>query len=152
MPRTLTPMILALGLALGFTACDSDDDSHDEHHLEAFGVALVMGTDTLVMSTSGEASEVEGRLDLQVGQTRGPVLLHFLDEEGHWFRPEADPDGEHAFALTHDAADFTTTQDADNWSFTATGAAAGASTVVVRVLHEGHDDYVSPALPVLVVE
>jgi len=152
MPRMLTTMMLALGLALGFTACDDNDDSHDEHHLEAFGVALVQGSDTLAMSTSGEASEVEGRLDLQVAQARGPILLHFLDEEGHWFRPEADPDGEHAFALTHEATAFTTTLDAGNWSFTATGGTAGASTLVVRVLHEGHDDYVSPALPVLVTE
>ncbi|MFA7330554.1 MAG: hypothetical protein WC326_05700 [Candidatus Delongbacteria bacterium] len=151
MSRTLTAGALTLALALGFTACDDNDDTHeDEHHLEAFGVALVLNGDTLVKSMSGEASEVVGRLELLVSQPTGPILLHFLDEEGAWFRPEADPDGEHSFALTHDPARLSVVPDNLAWSFQLTGLAADSTSLIVRVLHEGHDDYVSPALPVLI--
>ena len=140
----------ALCLTLIFAACDDSTTNQDEHHLEAFGVALVQGVDTLLRSTSGNAEEVRGALALQLGQSRGPLLLHFLDEAGHWFRPEADPDGEHSFALDLGATSYGVVVDSLDWSFTATGLQMDSTTLVVRVLHQGHDDYVSPALPVLV--
>jgi len=140
---------LGLSLALTLGSCEKDDDtSHDEHHLEAFGVALVAGTDTLVRALGGQPEDVSGQLLLTVGQ---PVdlALHFLDEEGHWFRPEADPDGEHGFAVDH-ASSLQAQLDTLNWNLTLDGLTADSSTITVRVLHLGHDDYVSPALPVIV--
>lgn len=148
MPRMLTTMILALGLALGFTACDNDDDDEHGHHLEAVGVALVMGTDTLVMAATADPAQVEGELHVHEGETTGPVLVHFLDEEGHWFRPEADPDGEHSLEVLHNQLVLSVTVDQETWSFTATGNAEGETEIVVRILHDGHADYVSPSLPV----
>jgi len=148
MPRMLTTMILALGLALGFTACDNDDDDEHGHHLEAVGVALVMGTDTLVMAATADPAQVEGELHLHEGESLGPVLVHFLDEEGHWFRPEADPDGEHSLEILHNQLVLTIAVDPETWSFTATGVSEGETEIVVRILHEGHADYVSPNLPV----
>lgn len=140
---------LALGLALGFSACDNDDDNDDHgDHLEAVGVALVLGADTLVLAASADPAEVEGELHLHEGESVGPILVHFLDEEGHWFRPEADPDGEHSLEILHNQLALTLTVDASTWSFMVEGVAEGETEIVVRILHNGHADYVSPTLPV----
>lgn len=141
---------LGLGVSLALFSCDNPDDSHDEHHLEAYGVALVQDADTLLSSISGDAEEVRGALNLLVGQTRGPVLLHFLDEEGHWFRPDEDAGSAHRFALDLGASTFQVVADSVQWSLSATGLEPDSTTLVVRVLHEGHDDFVSPALPVII--
>jgi hypothetical protein len=149
MPRMLTTMMLALSLALGFTACDNDDDDDEHgHHLEAVGVALVMGTDTLVMAATADPALVEGELHVHEGESVGPVLVHFLDEEGHWFRPEADPDGGHSLEILHNQLALSVALDQEDWTFTATGVSEGETEIVVRILHDGHADYVSPNLPV----
>lgn len=146
---TTSALALALALALGFTACDDNDDDNDQgHHLEAGGVALVQGTDTLVMAATADPALVVGELHVHEGESVGPLLVHFLDEEGHWFRPEADPDGEHSLKILHNQLVLEVTVDQTEWAFTATGVSEGETEIVVRILHDGHADYVSPNLPV----
>jgi hypothetical protein len=149
MSRFLLSGALALGLALAFTACDHDNDN-DGHarHLEAVGVALVMGADTLAKAASADPLDVEGELQVHEGESLGPILVHFLDESGHWFRPEADPEGDHSLEILHDPSILEVTVDQAQWSFILTGVSAGGAEIVVRILHEGHADYVSPNLPV----
>lgn len=145
---TYMPRLLCLALALAFVACDNSDETQDEHHLEAFGVALVSGADTLVRAEGGQAADVSGLLSLQVNQAR-TLALHFLDDEGHWFRPEPDPDGEHTCAVDHNGS-VQVEIDSLNWMVTLTGLQADSSSLRVRVLHLGHDDFVSPDLPLVI--
>jgi len=148
MLKHMWPGLLGLALAIGFTACDNDDDDDHGEHLEAVGVALVQDGDTLAMATSADTSDVSGEIHLHEGESRGPILVHFLDDEGHWFRPAEDPDGDHSLEILHNQLLVSVALDAANWAFTITGVEEGETALVVRILHNGHADYVSPELPV----
>jgi hypothetical protein len=145
------------GLALGLMACSlafwagcSDDDDHDDHghHLEAVGTMLVHGNDTLLVAVGADPAGVVGELHVYEGETLGPLLIHFLDEEGHWYRPEAEPGGAHSLEILHNQLMIQLAVEPSDWSFSVTGLEEGETTIVVRILHDDHADYVSPELPV----
>lgn len=140
------PALVTLGLALAL-GCSSDDNpagGDDGHHLEAVGVALVHGGDTLSMAVGAVAPADE--FHVYEGESLGPILVHFLDEEGHWFRPDADAGEEHALEVLHNQL-LVALEMHDDWSFTLSGVNEGETELIVKVLHEGHADYVSPGLP-----
>jgi hypothetical protein len=156
MKKILTKGLLALFLSTGFLAsgCSDDDNpasSDESAHMDAVGVALVMGGDTLVMAATADPTEVSGELELHEGESAGPVLVHFLDDEGHWFRPDADPDGDHTLDIATNELMLSIELDQAEWAFTATGLAEGETAMRVKILHLGHEDYVSPELPVHVI-
>jgi len=156
MKNNLTKGLLALFLSTGFLAsgCSDDDNpasSDESAHMDAVGVALVMGGDTLVMAATAEPTEVSGELEVYEGASTGPVLVHFLDDEGHWFRPEADPDGDHTLDIVTNELMASIELDQASWAFTVTGVGEGETAMRVKILHLGHEDYVSPELPVHVI-
>ncbi len=151
--RTTITGLLVLLVSLLMVSCSDDDnpasDSHSEH-MDAVGVALVMDGDTLAMATSADAADVSGGVEVAEGATLGPILVHFLDDEGNWFRPETDEDGDHSLELRYSTLVADITVDTANWSFTVEGVEAESSALRVAILHEDHDDYLSPELPLIV--
>ncbi len=168
----LAALLPLFALLLILPACSDDDDNPvdagETEHLEAFGVRLLLGETVLV---TADGSDVTGTLELTAGVTTDLITVEFLDEDGDWFDPadedhdheaapaEEDHDHEHELALViadNGVATFTLGEDIDDapshWSLTLTGVAAGETTLTVKILHEGHDDYVSPEFTVTVVE
>ncbi|MBK6767001.1 MAG: hypothetical protein IPG71_12080 [bacterium] len=147
-------LILAVG-------CSDEEDNpagNDTDHAEAYGCALVVGTDTLAIADS---SAVTGGLEVTAGDTLGPVAVWFLDEHGDWFRPEHD----HVVPLddeTHELdVRLTDTNLASvrlgheiseelEWAFFLDGSQSGATTLRIAILHEGHDDFTSALIPVAI--
>jgi hypothetical protein len=116
---------------------------------EAAGLLILdEGTgDTLVNATS---MGVTGGLSGQAGITGDHAVLYFTDAEGVRFQPPVPP---HSFGWT--LADTTTAQiipagAAEPWAFQLEGRAAGATTLVIRLLSGGSAEWVSPAIPVTV--
>lgn len=118
-------------------------------HGDAAGLLILAEDtgDTLVNATS---MAVTGGLSARAGVTGDHVVISFTDAEGVRFQPPVPP---HAFGWT--IADTTRAQivpagAGEPWAFQLEGRAAGATTVVIRLLSGGTAEWVSPAIPVSV--
>lgn len=161
--RNLICALFAACLFIWSGCSDSEDNpaGPDDDHAEAFGTALIVGTDTLVVVNG---NFVTGSLAVMLPDTLGPIQVWFLDESGAWFRPEAhdhvplaateeevvelDVRVEHPAVATvrlghEDGEEF-------EWAFYLNSVAPDTTTLRIALLHEGHDDYVSPRIPVAV--
>ena len=150
--------ITALSSALLFlflTGCGDDanpvdPDSHDEEHAEAFGLVIISSGDEIVRQQDGQVEGV-----IEVGHDRETPLLkvYFLDEDGDRFRPHAD-DG---YSLGWEIGDETIAEVEQHemdgaWAFHIVGLAEGETTLVLKILHSGHADFVSKEIEIHVEE
>ena len=147
--------LLAIAVvATGLVGCSDDDEHAEEEHLDATGSALVLDGDTLVKAMSGDLADVSGQVSLTLGDTLGPCQVLFLSDEGAWFIPveEGEEHEEHEHGLEiRSTGGFSGFGDAETWQVWFVPSAAGTGNFRLAVLHEGHDDYVSPLFPVQVV-
>lgn len=160
-PRKLLSLF-ALACAFAFfIGCSDDDDNpagDDSDHAEAFGCILIFGTDTLA---TADTSAVTGSISLSVNDTLGPIEVWFLDENGELFRPEHDVAGpldveEHELDIRVANSTIAVARlgheisEELEWAFYLDGLSAGATTLRVVILHEGHDDFTSALFPLTV--
>ena len=164
--------LLAL-LVLGTAGCDDDNPvspSATEHaDLEGVVVQLADGTE-LLRQWEGT---ITGSLEVGAGSTLGEVQIWFLDAEGHLMRPGDDHDhaaragaadeghddhdhdhGDEIYSLGISVANTDVVQvvphDGADWAVDMTGVQTGSTTVQFMVMHDGHADFTSIALPVTV--
>jgi len=157
---------LALTCLFSFAGCSNSDDNpagDDGDHAEAFGTALIVGSDTLVIA---DGNVVTGSLAVTFPDTLGPIQVWFLDEDGEWFRPEAHDHGPLASSedevveldvrIENEAMASARLGHEDGeeweWAFYLNSITTGTTTLRIALLHEGHDDYVSPQIPVVVTD
>jgi hypothetical protein len=94
-------------------------------------------------------NQVFGQIIVDRGATLG-LAASFLDETGGEFAPE-DPD----HSLVVEIASSTVaraTVAAGGWGFEIEGLALGSTSAVFSILHEGHLDFTSGAIPILVTD
>lgn len=146
----LTLMIPLFALAAG---C-ADNPVIPEEHFEARGVVLLRtgsgGIDTTIATVDG--SQIAGQIDIDTLPGGHAITVRFIDEDGNVGLPSADPDAgwDHDLAITVADTTIARATDVQRWGFRLVGLRAGATTVSVHLLHGGHDDYVSLAIPVVV--
>lgn len=141
-------IVTALSILL-FAGCSDDDNpvnEDDSHHLEANGVMLISGTDTLVVAATANEDDVVGEIHLHEGEETDDITVRFLNDEGEWIEPEADDD-DHALDIVIGNGDIIEAHVHD-WEFHLDGLEEGETWIRVRVMHDDHADYVSPQLPV----
>lgn len=142
-------------LALTLAACGDDDNPvdtghDDESHADAYGVQIISSGQELVRYENGEVS---GEIEIGHGRETPLLAVHFIDEDGDTFTPHADGD----FSLSWEVADGTIAEveqhTADGaWSFHIVGAANGQTSIVIKLNHAGHTDFVSKEIPIHVEE
>lgn len=142
-------------LALTFSACGDDDnpvntDSDGDTHAGAFGVQIISSGQELARNQNREVSG-----EIEVGHEKATALLtvRFISEDGDIFTPDADA----GFSLSWKVADETIAeveQHAEDgvWSFHIVGVANGHTSVVIKLNHAGHTDFVSLEIPIHVKE
>jgi hypothetical protein len=150
----MKPFIVAAlaAAAISFGSGCGDNPVTPEEHFEARGVILRIGDSTIV---TVDSNRVTGgvRLD-SVGQSRR-IELFFILEDGTVAIPEHDPaTGEEELGLDIRVADTTVVAASDldthDWRMTLTARRTASTTLVVALLHGGHDDFVSVDIPVVV--
>lgn len=158
--RKFLPLFSVTLALFTFVACSEDEDNpagEDTDHAEAFGCVLILESDTLAVT---DTSAVNGALNASVGDTLGPIEVWFKNEDGELFRP-----ADEAGPLDHSAHELdirlTEPQFASallgheqseelEWAFFLIGQAAGSTSLRVVILHEGHDDFSSALIPLVV--
>lgn len=137
-------LMATLLIALLATACSDDnpvDDDHDDEHAEPVGLTVSSSGLQLVRYEEGV---VTGRIEVGTLKETPLLSVRFLDEDDDLFTPH-EVDG---FSLGLEIADAeiaeTEQHDEDGaWAFHLVGLATGTTTLVVKILHEGHADFVS---------
>ncbi len=136
-------LLIALSLA-GCSSTNPVDSTSDE--VEASGCILSVGGTEVVRYENGT---VTGSLDLVAGADPRTVDVQFIFDDGSISVPT---DSAHTLKVT--VADQTvaesTVADPHVWSFGIDGVAVGETTLIVTILHEDHDDFVSRPIPVKV--
>ena len=154
MLRNITALSVALLFPL-LTGCGDDanpvdPEPHDEEHAEAFGLVIRSSGEEIVRQENGEVEGV-----IEVGHDRETPLLsvRFIAEDGDLFEPHADE----GFSLGWDIGDDTIADveqhDEDGaWAFHIVGLEEGETTLVLKILHSGHADFVSKEIEIHVEE
>ena len=152
MLRRFTTLSTAL-LFLLMTACGDnpvDDDHGEEDHAEAVGLIIRSSGEELVRYENGEVDGV-----IEVGHDRETPLLtvRFIAEDGDLFVPDAD-DG---FSLGWEIGDESIAEVEQHemdgpWAFHIVGLGEGETTLVLKLNHAGHADFVSKEIEIHVEE
>lgn len=140
--------------ALFFVAACSDDNPVNEdradEHAEAFGFVLYNSGVELVRYEQGAVS---GEVEVGLEKETALLSVRFLNEEGALFSPATD-DG---YSLGWDVADKAIAEiewheDDGMWSFHIVGEGIGETTIVIKLNHNGHADFVALPFAVRVTE
>ena len=150
--------ITALSSALLFlflTGCGDDanpvdPEPHDEEHAEAYGLVIISSGDEIVRQQDGE---VEGVIEVGHDLETPLLQVYFLDEDGDRFRPHA----EDGYSLGWEIGDETIAEvehheEDGAWAFHIVGVGVGETTLVLKIDHSGHSDFVSKEIEIHVEE
>ena len=139
-------LILIALFTLTLIGC-SNPAGNEEAHQEPFGAVLMMnGQEIARYNQNG----VTGQIDVNAGQETTLITIYFLAEDGDRFQPE-----EPEFSLGWRDIDTSIanveqhTEDG-KWSFHIHGEAQGSTSIVFQLMHEGHSDFDTQAIPVSV--
>ncbi len=139
---------------LFFTACSDDSNPVDTHesdhdHAEAAGLIVSLGDQELVSYKEGT---VTGSFAITTGQTTDKLTIQFIAEDGDIFTPEGD---HYAFVWevgNTAVANILQEDSYGKWEFAISAIAAGQTTVIFKIFHEDHADFVSPEISITVAD
>jgi hypothetical protein len=145
--------VLALALITLVIGC-ADNPVTPEEHFEARGVLVertgLSGSDSTVVTV--DTSHVSGAIAIDTVAAFAAFDVRFINEDGTIGLPPGAADATNPHDLAVSVADSTIAYPTavTRWGFRLVGMKAGTTTLTVHLLHGGHDDYVSVAIPVQV--
>lgn len=148
--KSFISMVAVLAMAMGFVACEDDHGTghdHDHDHEEAVGVILSIGGNEVLRATDTDGAATMPNPPA-VGQTSDVITVSFLSEDGDIFTPD---DADFSLGVEVNGTSITTPSvDAAGYTFTIQGASSGTSTINIVLNHDGHVDYRSVPITVVV--
>jgi hypothetical protein len=129
-------------ILLSFFAVSCDDnpvkDDNDNDHYEPTGLVLVQNGAEIAIYTDGESS---GGIEVGVEKETSLISVRFIAEDGDRFVPEGDE-----FSLELERGDdiFEIEQhEGEDYEFHVIGEVEGNSSLTVKLMHNGHADFVA---------
>jgi hypothetical protein len=129
-------------ILLSFFAVSCDDnpvkDDNDNDHYEPTGLVLVQNGAEIAIYTDGESS---GGIEVGVEKETSLISVRFIAEDGDRFVPEGDE-----FSLELERGDdiFEIEQhEGEDYEFHVIGEVEGNSLLTVKLMHNGHADFVA---------
>lgn len=135
------------------TACKSGDDNRltaAEEHFEAIGTVVYNSSDQITLSIL--RGSTEDTLFAYLGELSEGYYLKFYDEEENIIDP---PDDEHSL-MSYEVDDNSIVEIVQDpgkegeFEFKLRGISAGKTEIEFFIQHEGHNDYRSGKIPVIV--
>ncbi|MBD3374330.1 hypothetical protein GF406_04775 [candidate division KSB1 bacterium] len=143
-------LYLLVSAVLFMAACDKEDnpvDPHDDEHNEAEGVQLLINTAPVVVVREGKVQS--GAVAAPTGGQSPVYTIQFLDHDGDVISEFEAASSASIEIANPDIATAAFVQG-QKWQFTIQGLQAGATTMVIKLLHGDHADFTTPAIPVVV--
>ena len=147
-------VLSALCLALFAVGCGDDDNpvnAHEgEEHAEAIGLIVRDSGAEIVRYENGQIS---GEIEVGHGKETALLSVRFIAEDGDLFTPHT----EDGFTLAWEIADESIAEveyhaEDGAWAFHIAGIAEGETTISIKIMHEGHADFVSAPIEIHVSE
>lgn len=140
-------------LALFIAGCGDDDNpvnANLEEHAEAVGLIIRNSGEEIVRYENGE---VEGEIEVGHGLETALLSVRFIAEDGDLFTP----DPAEGFALGWEIADESIAEvehhaEDGAWAFHIVGVEEGQTTIVIKINHGDHADFVSKEIEIHVEE
>ena len=152
---TFSSTIAVLALALSMASCGDDDnpvdtDDHDEEHAEALGLVIRSSGEEIVRYENGE---VEGVIEVGHGKETPLLTVRFIAEDGDLFVPDADDDFSLGWEIADESIAEVEQHELDGpWGFHVVALEEGETTIVLKLNHAGHADFVSKEIEIHVEE
>ena len=144
-------LFIVVFLGLMASSCDDDSLSHEEH-TDADGLVLELNGQEVYREFEGDI--VINNLTLNVGDTL-ELSVHFLDHDGDEIEHEEeeeehDEDGDGLVFSGHDTSIVIIEVEEHEEGFHVIGVLAGSTNFRIELMHEGHADYISQPINVIV--
>ena len=148
--HSIYPAIIFAAVFLLAFGCGKDDnplDHKENEHADAVG--CVIKQDDIELARAEKGTVVGSFQLLENVQT--PLLnFYLITDDGDLFRPEGEAFSFAWESKRPDIADAIQLQSDGDWNFHLKGFSSGSTTIKFKVLHEGHDDFVSLDIPTTV--
>ncbi|GAB5466484.1 MAG: hypothetical protein Kapaf2KO_19200 [Candidatus Kapaibacteriales bacterium] len=142
-------LLLAVSMGAFLTSCDEDDHDHDhdEEHLEVEGWVIYDGETEILRITD----ESTGTPELMIDQGLKSYELKIIDHDGEEEEIGHDGDDEYTVEveITDDNIATGSYNDASH-SLEMNGKAEGSTTMIIKILHENHEDARTPDITLTV--
>ena len=153
--KHIIPSVLCIALVAA--GCGDDDNPvdahHGEEHAEASGLISRDGGNGGAEIVRNESGKVSGEIEVGHGKETALLSVRFIAEDGDLFSPHT----EDGFSLGWEIADESIAevdQHAEDgaWNFHIVGLEDGKTTIRLKIMHEGHADFVSSEIEIHVSE
>ena len=135
---------------LGGCGNDSNpaNNNHDEHaHAEAVGCVVQQDDVELVRAEKGV---VVGSFEVQENMESPLLNFYLVAEDSDLFRPEGEDFSFAWESKNSGIADAIQYESEGEWNFHLKGLSEGATSILFKVMHDDHDDFVSLDIPITV--
>jgi len=126
----------------------SENDT-DHNHAEAVGFVITSSGVEVVRYQEGQ---VTGSIQVVVAEMTALLTISFIAEDGDFFQPNDDDYKLDWQVSDTGIADVHQHEEDGKWRFHIEGVSAGATTIVFKILHGDHADFVAQAIPVEVTK
>ena len=134
------------------SSCKEEDPIEPAHeHFDAVGMVLLNSDSTVFLNIfEGMVQSENKEINLKINDSTDFYIIKFLDENGNLIEV---PDEEHK-TFSWDIADHDIFQinfkNENGWFISFKGLNIGTTNVVFKIMHEDHNDFKTPAVPVIV--
>jgi len=147
---TKTLLVTLTAILFTFTACNNPASSEEEdHHEEPVGAVLTMNGQEIARY-DGENGEVTGGIEVNEGEETTLITIQFIADDGDLFQPDEPEFSLNWKDIDTSVADVEQHDEDGKWRFHIHGEAAGTTSVVFQLFHDGHSDFDTGAIPVTV--
>lgn len=131
------------------TACSNSTSSdHDDHPAPEGFVLKLNGTNIVTQADD----EIEGSIEVTESDETALISIWFLDHDGDEFQPEDEDYELEANLSPTGIAEFEQHEEDGKWGFHIHGVQSDTTYLTLDLMHGGHSDFETKAIPVHVVE
>lgn len=144
---THTLLVALLAILFTATACNNPASSEEEHHEDPVGAVLKMNGQEIARY---DESGVTGQIEVNAGEETALISIFFLADDGDEFQPDEPEFSLNWTDIDTSIADVEQHEEDGKWSFHIHGEASGNTSVVFQLFHDGHSDFDTQPIPVVV--
>lgn len=144
--NTIPSIILITILSLSIFGCSNPAGSEDDHPAPMGAVLKMNGQEIARYDQDG----VTGQIEVNAGQETTLITLFFLDADGNEFQPDEPELSLNWRDIDTSIANVEQHAEDGKWSFHIHGEAQGNTSVVFQLFHDGHSDFDTDPISVVV--
>jgi len=144
---THTLILVLIASLVTLSACNNPASSEEEEHPDPVGAVLKMNGQEIARY---DESGVTGQIEVNAGEETTLISIFFLADDGDEFQPDEPELSLNWRDIDTAVADVEQHTEDGTWSFHIHGEAQGNTSVVFQLFHDGHSDFDTQPIPVVV--